>query len=99
MTIAVDMGRKATQKKQKNKKQSPAISERFCPQSVNSRVIKLQLLSFENLFFVITVLSSILAKCVHDQVLVETFCQRLQNVLCLWRKQIFVYIDEDFAIN
>ena len=29
----------------------------------------------------------------------ETFRQFLQKVLCLWRKQIFVYIDEDFAIN
>ena len=25
--------------------------------------------------------------------------QLLQKVLCLWRKEIFVYIDEDFAIN
>ena len=29
----------------------------------------------------------------------ENFRQLLQKVLCLWRKQIFVYIDEDFAIN
>ena len=29
----------------------------------------------------------------------EIFRQLLQKVLCLWRKQIFVYIDEDFAIN
>ena len=29
----------------------------------------------------------------------ETFRQRLQKVLCLWRKQIFVYIYKDFAIN
>ena len=28
-----------------------------------------------------------------------TFRQLLQMVLCLWRKHIFVYIDEDFAIN
>ena len=27
------------------------------------------------------------------------FCQLLQNVLCLWRKEILAYIDEDFAIN
>ena len=27
------------------------------------------------------------------------FRQLLQKVLCLWRKQMFVYIDEDFAIN
>ena len=29
----------------------------------------------------------------------ENFRQLLQKVLCLWRKQIFVYIDEDFEIN
>ena len=29
----------------------------------------------------------------------DNFRQLLQKVLCLWRKQIFVYIDEDFAIN
>ena len=29
----------------------------------------------------------------------ENFRQLLQKVLCLWRKQIFVYIDEDFSIN
>ena len=29
----------------------------------------------------------------------ENFRQLLQKVLCLWLKQIFVYIDEDFAIN
>ena len=27
------------------------------------------------------------------------FRQLLQKVLCLWQKQIFVYIDEEFAIN
>ena len=30
---------------------------------------------------------------------VEENFRLLQKVLCLWRKQIFVYIDEDFAIN
>ena len=29
----------------------------------------------------------------------ENFRQLLQKVLCLWHKQIFVYKDEDFAIN
>ena len=29
----------------------------------------------------------------------ETSRQLLQKVLCLWHKQIFVYIDEDFAKN
>ena len=29
----------------------------------------------------------------------ENFRQLLQKVLCLWCKQIFVYIDEDFAIK
>ena len=29
----------------------------------------------------------------------ENFRQLLQKVFCLWRKQIFVYIDEDFAIK
>ena len=29
----------------------------------------------------------------------ENFRQLQQKVWCLWRKQIFVYIDEDFAIN
>ena len=29
----------------------------------------------------------------------EHLRQLLQKVLCLWRKQIFVYIDEDFGIN
>ena len=29
----------------------------------------------------------------------EHLRQLLQKVLCVWRKQIFVYIDEDFAIN
>ena len=33
------------------------------------------------------------------KVVEETFRQLLQKVLCLWRKQIFVYMDEDFAIN
>ena len=34
------------------------------------------------------------------KVIAENFRQLLQKVLCLWRKQIFVYIlDEDFAIN
>ena len=32
------------------------------------------------------------------KVVEETFCQLLQKAWCLWRKQIFVYIDEDFAI-
>ena len=29
----------------------------------------------------------------------ENFRQLLQKVLCLWCKQIFVYIDEVFSIN
>ena len=33
------------------------------------------------------------------KVVEENFRQLLQRVLYLWRKQIFVYIDEDFAIN
>ena len=33
------------------------------------------------------------------KVVEENFPQLLQKVLCLWRKQIFEYIDEDFAIN
>ena len=33
------------------------------------------------------------------KVVEENFRQLLQKVLCLWRKQIFVYIDDDFAIN
>ena len=33
------------------------------------------------------------------KVVEENFRQLLQKILCLWRKQIFVYIDEDFAIN
>ena len=33
------------------------------------------------------------------KVVEENFRQLLQTVLCLWRRQIFVYIDEDFAIN
>ena len=33
------------------------------------------------------------------KVVEENFRQLLQKVLCLWRKQIFVYIDGDFAIN
>ena len=33
------------------------------------------------------------------KVVEENFLQLLQKVLCLWRKQNFVYIDEDFAIN
>ena len=32
------------------------------------------------------------------KVVEETFRQLLQKVLCLWRRQIFVYIDEDFAM-
>ena len=32
------------------------------------------------------------------KVVEETFRQLLQKVLCLWPKQIFVYIDEDFVI-
>ena len=32
------------------------------------------------------------------KVVEENFRQLLQKVVCLWRKQIFVYIDEDFAI-
>ena len=33
------------------------------------------------------------------KVVEENFRQLLQKVLCLWLKQIFVFIDEDFAIN
>ena len=33
------------------------------------------------------------------KVVEENFRQLLQKVLCLWRKQIFVFIDEDFVIN
>ena len=33
------------------------------------------------------------------KVVEETFGQLLQKVWCLRREQIFVYIDEDFAIN
>ena len=33
------------------------------------------------------------------KVVEENFRQLLLKVLCLWHKQIFVYIDEDFAIN
>ena len=33
------------------------------------------------------------------KVVEETFRKLLQKVWCLWREQIFVYIDEDFAIN
>ena len=33
------------------------------------------------------------------KVVEENFSQLLQNLLCLWHKEIFVYIDEDFAIN
>ena len=33
------------------------------------------------------------------KVVEENFRQLLQKLLCLWRKQIFVYIDEDFANN
>ena len=33
------------------------------------------------------------------KVVEENFRQLLRRVFCLWRKQIFVYIDEDFAIN
>ena len=33
------------------------------------------------------------------KVVEENFRQLLQKIFCLWRKQIFVYIDEDFAIN
>ena len=29
----------------------------------------------------------------------ENFRKLIQKVVCLWRKQIFVYIDEDFEIN
>ena len=29
----------------------------------------------------------------------NNFRQLLKQVLCLWRKQMFVYIDEDFALN
>ena len=33
------------------------------------------------------------------KVVEENFRPLLQKVLCLWRKQIFVYIDEDFVKN
>ena len=33
------------------------------------------------------------------KVVEENFRQLLQKVLYFWRNQIFVYIDEDFAIN
>ena len=32
-------------------------------------------------------------------VIEETFRQLVQKVWCLWRKQIYVYKDGDFAIN
>ena len=37
--------------------------------------------------------------CTQMKVVEENFLQLLQMVLCLWRKQIFVYVDQDFAIN
>ena len=33
------------------------------------------------------------------KVVEENFRQLLQKVLCLWHKELFVYIDEDFALN
>ena len=33
------------------------------------------------------------------KVVEDNFRQLLQKVLRLWHKQIFVYLDEDFAIN
>ena len=57
--------------------------------SLNSSCKFLELI-FRNNF-----LPSILPKYVVE----KNFRQLLQKVLCLWRKQIFVYIDEDFAIN
>ena len=51
-------------------------------------------LFFRNNFFIFN-----LAKCVPMKVVEETFRQPLQNVWCLWCKQIIVYTDEDFAIN
>ena len=33
------------------------------------------------------------------KVVEETFRQLLQKVCCVWHKQIYVYVDEDFAIN
>ena len=33
------------------------------------------------------------------KVVEENFRQFLQKVLCLWRKQIFVHIDEDLAVH
>ena len=33
------------------------------------------------------------------KVVEENFRQLLQKVLCVWRKQVFAYIDEDFPIN
>ena len=54
---------------------------------------------FLELIFRINFLSSILAKCLCDESCSGVFRQLLQKVLRLWRKHIFVYIDEDFAIN
>ena len=59
----------------------------------------LKLLSFYNLFSAITFISSIIANVFAMKVVEETFRQLLQKVWCLWPKQIFVYKDEDFAIN
>ena len=33
------------------------------------------------------------------KVVADTLRQLLQKVWCLWRTQIFVYIDEEFAID
>ena len=55
---------------------------------------------FLELFFLpYLFLSSVLAKCVGMKVVKETFGKLLQKVCCVWPKQIFVCIDEDFAIN
>ena len=54
---------------------------------------------FLELFFCNIFLSSILVKCVVMKDVEETFRQLLQRVWCLCHKQIFVYVEEDFAIN
>ena len=61
-----------------------------CAYTLNNKLLEL---IFRNNF-----LSLILAKCVRMKVVEEIFRQLLQKVWCLWRKQIYMYIDEDFAI-
>ena len=66
----------------------------FSLKKKKTSAVKFLDLIFRNNFFVFNFSKRRFAM----KVVEENFRQLLQKILCLWRKQIFMYIDEDYAI-